>query len=214
VALLWWVVSQAPFRPSIWLILPMGFAAIGGAFTLIEWVIRRRATPNFVQLRYRLGQAPFAEYLAEIQQRLRSSLSTGCVVHFQGSGLPRGNRYWVAVDLTGSPKRAGSIKIRVGPFFWWDDVTPDLLGKFDLKSCELDQRLSDEFNDLLNADYVDMRSIPSQVRDGFPCHIAIITSEQVVESCANLAGLSQEQKKEPTVRLMRLVLSGAEKLTS
>ena len=90
VALLWWVVSQASFRPSIWLILPIGFAAIGGAYTLIEWVVRRRATSNFVQLRYRLGQAPFAEYLAEIPSKMESSYedvserlySDECPVHW------------------------------------------------------------------------------------------------------------------------------------
>lgn len=187
---------------------------VGSAFAFFRWKIRRRTATQYAKLRHRLGMAPFIEYVTEFKNRLHLQTISGRMILFQGRGLPHGDHYWVAIHLPDSGNASGLIEIRVGPHFLWDEVRQDILSNFDLTSKEIDQQEVDEFKTLLDFDKFSLKSIPVQVRDGFPCQVSVITSKQVIIGTANLAGLSEELSNEPTVLLMKLVLSVAKKVSN
>lgn len=204
--LTWWTISLTPSKPLRWLAVPLAFVAMKAAHKVILRTVRRRSAESFALLSHRLGVAPFSAYIEEFQARLLSRPDLDRVLLVQGSGLPGGFHWWVAVELTNCVDHPDSIEVRFGNFFTWFSVDPDLHEQFRLMTGELDERCADALRAMLGAKKMNLASIQPRVIDGFPCRLAVISDGHVTEAEANLTGLSEKETTLLPARLMNSVL--------
>ena len=151
-----------------------------------------RARREFAELQRRFGLLPVDAYLAELEGV--SGVLLG------GRGLPHGDSYWVLIRVE---EGAATIEARVGRPFMQSEVSMESLAEIAMTRRALSAA---EFAELDRLSRPELGSVPPSVVDGFPCEVAVFGDRNLRRATANLGGLSDVDRQEPSVLLMSWLL--------
>ena len=174
------------FLPTI-----IGTALVAAAwFALVHAAGRSRRTYR-EELAWRRGWAPFGEYVEEARKALDWS-GADWIILFARAGLPHGDYQWLRLTVTEGPPARVHASLRISR----SDM-PDRRADGNLP----DGALQDLLGMLQGPELPALADVPTAVRDGAPCRVAILRREPegVAQGSCNLGGLTDEDRLVPTV---------------
>jgi hypothetical protein len=182
-------------------------ALLAAALLLTHHVVSRPKRQYRQELAYRSGKGPLSQYVAEAETILRQRRADWVLV-FTVRALPHGDFWWLQVILNEGPPASARADLRVCQERQLptgtrverdvpDDIVQDLLT-------------------LLNGlDLAALTDVPSVVRDGAPCHVAVLRRDPrcVTSASCNLGGWTAEPLQYPTAAVCSKLCNIARRLS-
>jgi hypothetical protein len=175
--------------------LPFAVAAAGAATALGALYLAGLPKRAFrEELDWRRGKAPLARYMDEA----RSEFARGAdwTILFTRRGLPHGLIVWLRITVIAGPPAQAKAAVRASAW-----ALPDW--RTEAGDTRVEAALADEAARELRAmlsglDPASLTDVPSFVRDGAPCELAILRPGAEGAGSCNLGGLSEDQHELPT----------------
>jgi hypothetical protein len=198
--------------PSISLgAIPAAFFGALGMYLGVSHLINRRRQPYRDELAYRYGSAPGKVYVKEALSLLVAGDPPDAVLLLSIWALPYGGHRWIRIVLrkAGSPNGVVEVK-EVG--FCREGIERARLSQAE---GQLPGAPAARILELLQVPGTEaLTNLMPDVKDGLRCELTVIEGKRSsprVASC-NLAGLSEEDTKHPTVVFCRAVLEASRHL--
>ncbi|MFZ0850475.1 MAG: hypothetical protein WAO08_14850 [Hyphomicrobiaceae bacterium] len=182
-------------------------ALLPAALLLTHHVVSRPKRPYREELAYRSGKGPFSQYVAEAEAILRQH-GADWVFVFTVRALPHGGFWWLQVVLNEGPPASARADLRVC-----------LEGKLPIGTRVERDVPDDMVHDLLTflncLDLAALTDVPSVVKDGAPCHVAVLRREPrcVISASCNLGGWTAEPLQHPTAAVCSKLCDVARRLS-
>lgn len=144
------------------------------------------------ELAWRRGLASFSRYVDEARTDIVRS-GVDWIILFTMTSLPHGGSRWLRIALSGEPQARAQVRLLVS-----EQGQP----RGQLERSLPDAALQDLLAMLGELDLAALTDIPSTVRDGAPCRLAIVRREpetSALGSCNLAASLTDEERQHPMV---------------
>jgi hypothetical protein len=219
----WKVVSIAvlvTLASGLWLGTQAGVAVFVASISLAVLAQRLRAkTPALQQARAaehelgrRFGAVPLVQHLAEAREQLAADAELELLGLFRGRVLPHGGLRSMRLEVRAQAK----LIVRTSPAL--SELQRGVVSTLSMVRRELPltaaqvERLRTLLGELTSESFAPLASF---VADGFPCEASVLQRDAVeLHARANLAGLPEQLKHHPSVRLIELFLEFEAELVS
>ena len=182
-------------------------ALLPAALLLTHHVVSRPKRPYREELAYRSGKGPFSRYVAEAEAILRQR-GADWVFVFTVTALPHGGFWWLQLVLNEGPPTSARANLRV----CLERTLP--IGTRVERDVP-DDMVQDLLTLLNGLDLAALTDIPSLVRDGAPCHVAVLRREPrcVTLASCNLGDWTAEPLQHPTAAVCSKLCDIARRLS-
>jgi hypothetical protein len=185
------------------LVCSMGLVALG-LRVRANTPARRRAHAAERELGRRYSWEPLSEHLPEARAQLAADPGLAVLALFRGRMLPHGGVRSMRLEIGAQPK----LQLRSCPML--DELQRGTLGSAAIVNTELPltaaqvEHLGVVLRELSSAP---LEPLASFVIDGFPCEASVLQRGAAeLHTSVNLAGLPEQLKQHPSVRLIELFL--------
>jgi hypothetical protein len=158
------------------------------------------------ELAWRRGLASFSRYVDEARTDIVRS-GADWIILFTMTSLPHGGSRWLRIALSGEPLARAQVRLLVS-----EQGQP----RGQLERSLPDAALQDLLAMLGELDLAALTDMPSTVRDGAPCRLAIMRREPEASaqgSCNLAASLTDEERQHPMVAACLKLAGFARSLT-
>jgi hypothetical protein len=182
-------------------------ALLPAALLLTHHVVSRPKRPYREELAYRSGKGPFSRYVAEAVAILRQR-GADWVFVFTVTALPHGGSWWLQLVLNEGPPASARANLR----FCLEWRLP--IGT-QVERVVPDDMVQDLLTLLNGLDLAALTDIPSLVRDGAPCRVAVLRREPrcVTLASCNLGDRAAEPLLHPTAAVCSKLCDIARRLS-
>lgn len=166
----------------------------------------RRRAPFRAELRFRYGMSPAARYLDE-ERAVQGEGSPTWSLLLTAAALPHGGHRWVRIRAWRTPAPRARLEVRT--VSWTDGSDEIEHAQVVRREAELPEQAWARIVKLLEDPGLgSLTTVESRVVDGLPCTMAVVDREsgRVHSASCNLAGLPDDRRDHPTVRLAQAIL--------
>ena len=158
------------------------------------------------ELAWRRGLASFSRYVDEARTDIVRS-GADWIILFTMTSLPHGGSWWLSIALSGAPAALAQVRLLVS-----EQGQP----RGQLERSLTEATLQELLAMLGELDLAALTDMPSTVRDGAPCRLAIMRREPEASaqgSCNLAASLTDEERQHPMVAACLQLASIARELS-